>query len=450
MPQIATYNEGTLSFQTNPLTIDVGRYTGYYALGGHTLDFTIERGNVTAQLIPALEYHVTQSLNNGFSLQLDHLGHVSAVHNQDGDAVNDFGVYDQDSRTFSITTYPMAINMGAFSGRWNVYMVTEEYVEESGDLLINFIPSLDYLIGYGNGGKIQISLDSEGHIQNMTNADDESIDGVIAVYTSATRVLSIQSHEYVIISGSYSGTYHVNSIFAPYTYLDGDQSFHLIPWAKYTITVGWYGNFDIEIDSSGDVVAIFDEAGNPAGEIATYSSSTSDTGTSRTLTFQTVSMTIEVGNYAGRYSLFGVTGELQGDVDLDLLPSIEYGMGLGQGYASDNTFVFNLDNQGDIIETSPIAIYDPDTRVLSLSSHLVNIYSTCTQSYAINWVLDDTVGDAAIYLLSTVKYKLNVDGKTIEFGSDGTSLTVEGDGLMYADVSGSSMTLKSCLCTSSC
>ena len=197
-------------------------------------------------------------------------------------------------------------------------------------------------------------------------------------------------------------------------------------------------------------MAIFDEAGNPAGEIATYSSSTSDTGTSRTLTFQTVSMTIEVGNYAGRYSLFGVTGELQGDVDLDLLPSIEYGMGLGQGYASDNTFVFNLDNQGDIIETSPIAIYDPDTRVLSLSSHLVNIYSTCTQSYAINWVLDDTVGDAAIYLLSTVKYKLNVDGKTIEFGSDGTSLTVEGDGLMYADVSGSSMTLKSCLCTSSC
>ena len=50
----------------------------------------------------------------------------------------------------------------------------------------------------------------------------------------------------------------------------------------------------------------------------------------------------------------------------------------------------------------------------------------------------------------TNKYKLNVDGKTIEFGSDGTSLTVEGDGLMYADVSGSSMTLKSCLCTSSC
>lgn len=453
--EIASYNLGTLSFQTNPLTIKVGNYTGYYTLGGYTADFTSERGTVNANLVPALEYHFGQGQNNEFGLKLNHLGHVSAVLNKDGDVVGDvFGAYDESSRTFSITTFPMTIAMGDdFIGRWYVHTVTEDYTTVSGDQTIDFIPLFEYRITYGNEGRIVFSLDEFGQIVTpITNDDDESIDGSVAVYTPANRSLSIQSYEYSILAGSYIGDYAVLTITPEYTFWDGDQSSYLIPGAKYTIAVGWLGGFDIEVDNSGDVVAIYDLTGNPAAQIATYSSSTSETGTSRALSLQTVSLSIEVGNYAGRYSIFGVTEELQADVQLDLLPSIKYGINFGQGYASKNTYVFTLDSNGDIVEPSPIASYNPDTSVLSLNSHLVNIVSTCTQSYAINLVLADTVGNAEIYVLSTVNYKLNIDSTTIEFAADadGSSLTVQGDGLTYVTVSGSSITLMPCLCSSSC
>ncbi len=454
--EIALYNDndGTLSFLTNELSIDVGEYTGYYTLGGHTADFTSERGSVTADLVPALEYRVIQSQNNEFSLKLNHLGHVSSVLNQDGNVVDDvFGAYDESSRTFSITTYPMAIEMGNFIGRWNVYMITTDYTEESGDLTVNFIPSFEYRIGYAyGGGRINFSLDESGHIVTpITNDSDESIDGPVAEYNPASRSLSFRSHEYTIAAGSYDGGYHVNGVSEPYLFVEGDQSFYLIPGANYTISVGWYGNFEVEIDNSGHVVAVYDETGNSAVEIATYSSSTSETLSLRTLSLQTVPLSIEVGDYdVGRYSVFGITGELQGNTQLDLLPSIEYGVNLGQGYASKNTYVFSLDSDGNVADQSPIASYS--SGVLSLNSHLVNINSTCSQSYAINWVLDDTLGNATIYLLSTVNYKLKIDSTTIEFAvdADGSSLTVQGEGLTHVEVSGSSMTFKSCLCNSSC
>ncbi len=58
-------------------------------------------------------------------------------------------------------------------------------------------------------------------------------------------------------------------------------------------------------------------------------------------------------------SVFGVTGELQRDAQLDRLPSIEYGVNLGQGHASKNTYVFSLglDSDGDVIDQSPIATF---------------------------------------------------------------------------------------------
>ena len=85
-----------------------------------------------------------------------------------------------------------------------------------------------------------------------------------------------------------------------------------------------------------------------------------------------------------------------------------------QRIRTDVAYVFSLDSDGDA------------PGVLSLNSHLVNINSTCSQSYAINLVLDDTVGNAAIHLLSTVNYKLKIDSATIEFAVDaaGSSLTV--------------------------
>ena len=211
----------------------------------------------------------------------------------------------------------VTINPSDYLGQWRLNGITADV---SGSQTVD-IQEGNYSIRVGSVGNFSFSLDTNGNVLT---------DNVSAIGSNGQITFNTVSVNFN--AANYFGEWRV-SRGSPLNFTVGSLSnVKLVPGIVYRVDIGAIGNFNFALDSNSSITV-------PNGSSAQ--------GGVGTITFNTLPVDINVGNYNGQWRLSRAVPSVftLGSVQsIGLVPSVNYRFDVG----AVGRFIFNLDQSGSI------------------------------------------------------------------------------------------------------
>ena len=302
--------------------------------------------------------------------------------------------------TFAHTATPITIDTGAYTGKWIIVGQTSAV---TGNQVVNLNPGTYTLqVGLLSPGTFQLTVDNLG---NVTSLNPGAAVGSGNTLTFNTAIVSIDSGGFVAPSSwSIEG---VTGAFA------GNHSVAVVPNLGYFLKIGLSnpGAFQFNVDTADNVTSL-----NTAAA----------TGSGNTLTFNTVTISIDTGEFVapGLWFVLGASNSQSGDHSVIVVPNVGYLMGISSTN-SGAFFQFNVNAAGNVISLNSVsATGSGDT--LTFNTELIEIAPEAAKVWSIVSAKSNSTIAGAIHLVSGIKYFLQDNlGNTTLFtvGSSPCSVT---------------------------
>jgi hypothetical protein len=326
-----------VSFNATPITIDPGAFSGLWSMA-YIVNWT--SGSKTLQLVKGIDYrvnHGTHSTDLIFSVDAN--GNV--------DSTNNLSLLTSSS-TLAFKTVPVNIDPGAYSGYFNI---SYGKAWQRGLQTLNLIPNQYYYFAVGDWGPLFFHLDAAGVVATDNMAQPSYPDATPQLQASGNNI-TFNTVEIHFDPGFYEGDWATGRANWPSRRI-GPVTLHMVPGLRYSLTPDSWGWFYYNVSLSGEV---------------TVEQSHWGSGTGNTLTFNTVEVFADPGEYAGFYQLNWT--RFQGAQSLHLVPGLSY------RFSSD----LHGGNVAQIVSVSEPCAVNPDAIQLeSINLATVTINFSCTE-----------------------------------------------------------------------
>ncbi len=280
---------------------------------------------------------------------------------------------------------PVSIEPGGYAGQW--VLSNTGY---TGATVLDLAPGT-YNVSVGWGG-FSFSVAADGSV---------TVSNPVAAEGGASR-LRFHTVPVTVEPGAYAGfwTLHLAA-----NKLQGPHTLQLVPGLSQLLRVGGYGSVRFELAADGTV---------------STQATASATASGSTLTLRTTPVAFDPGDYAGSWSLDGISTQLlQGPRTLALVPALSYRLNVG-GWGG---FPFSVAADGTV---STEATASATASGQALTFHTVGV-SINTRDYAGFWSIDAVTPQLqqhthTVRLVPGVQYRLFIGGR------DGFSFAVAADG----------------------
>ncbi|MFC1853664.1 thrombospondin type 3 repeat-containing protein [candidate division CSSED10-310 bacterium] len=249
-------------------------------------------------LIPGVRWDISLGRHSGmcsFAFYVDQAGQFEMHENNLNSAT---GSFDADGvPTLTFNTVDIAVNYpGGFSGKWAIYLDVIPWQEDDGSPEDNYITLVPDVTGYYNGyiyswfaTECGFKLDGEGNvIPREYSWGGHPITGGNLEITFNTMPIYIDAVDYC---GSWQILRNI------YPASTGNETLNLAVGARYRALIGSAGYFDFLVTDTGmvqDIQAIGSTQAVPA------------TGGEQTLSFNTVPISVDMGDFPYSWQLRGV------------------------------------------------------------------------------------------------------------------------------------------------
>ena len=298
-----------------PVAVDPGAYAGRWLVAGVSGSFN---GPQTID-VPTGQTSVTIGANGSpgsFIINVDGAGNVTVPNGLS--AVGGAG-------TLTFLTRQLSVGPGLYAGKWHIGNAVTG--SNSGAATLDLVPEVRYrlIIGTnGSPGGFDVIFHDDGVI--------DVLNGLSA--TAGSYALTFNTSALDVSPGLYVGKWHLgNGVTSPHA---GAATLELVPEVRYRFIMGTGGSpggFDLVFADDG-TITVLNGISATAGPFA--------------VTFNTVSMTINPGQYLGSWHIGnGVTSSLTGPQVIELVPAVRYRAGIG-GPGSAGTFDWVLSHSGPV------------------------------------------------------------------------------------------------------
>jgi thrombospondin type 3 repeat protein len=353
------------------VTVDPGSYSGNWKVeepglnqqlpGIRTLDFPV--GISTVTIVGA----------DSFQVDVDAVGNVTVL--TPGVAVGGAG-------TLTFNNVNINIDPDGFVQFGQIYRIGSSFT--SGPQNLTVIPNLKYFVQVGSsipGGAKQIAVDASGNVSPLVHPTLGDADDSFLFNGNTLKFKNVQIN---VDPGAYSTADHRYFFQGASPLLSGIQTLALVPDMNYLVRVARdFGRQDFHIDATGNVQPVV-QTGRDSSHSFLFNGNT--------LTFKTVQITVDPGNYQGVFTLFTDAQfgpPLSGFQTLTVVPGYEYFVEIA-GPFSNKGKIINVDTNGDV-GNSLVPSYPRATDSFILSGNAITFRTseiTITPSdLLVNWVL---------------------------------------------------------------
>lgn len=223
----------------------------------------------------------------------------------------------------TFAAFSVSIDPGTFTGSWFVPGITGS--SPGARTLTLTSGTYEVIVGQpGSPGGFFFTVDTTGFVSVANGASAIGGSGSLTFNTLSVSV----------VPSSYAGRWHLGNGVTPAVL--GSATVNLVPSVRYRTvigSVGSIGTFDFRLEADGTVTSL-----NLAAAA----------GGSQSLTFNTTTVSVNPGNYLGRWHLAnGITLSVAGLATVPVVPAVRYRVAIGDP-GSPGTFDINLAADGTV------------------------------------------------------------------------------------------------------